>query len=48
MIRVLACSVLLVCAGCAGASRAQRDVSPCANNPGGYECQIERYQRAPG
>lgn len=41
---LLSCSVGALC-GCA-ASPAPRTYSVCATDPGGYACQIERYQNA--
>jgi hypothetical protein len=45
MVKVLA-GVLVVSAlaGCSSLT-AQQDV--CSQNPAGYDCQIERYQKAP-
>ncbi|HEX2541833.1 MAG TPA: hypothetical protein VHM00_12220 [Caldimonas sp.] len=50
MIKILACSVLALCAlaGCSAGPQQQGNTSPCATSPGGYDCQVERYQRAPG
>jgi len=39
---LLLCSIGALC-GCAG-SPAPRAYSVCATDPGGYACQIERYQ----
>ena len=49
MVKVLAFSALLAgaLAGCAAVPQQQNSLDPCAREPGGYECQIERYQRAP-
>jgi len=43
-------SALLVLCGLAGCSAVPQDrlLSPCTTDPGGYDCQIERYQNAPG
>ena len=35
-----------VLAGCSGMPARPIDMGPCSTNPGGYECQIERYQKA--
>ena len=50
MVKMLACGALILCAltGCSARSEPQKILSPCSTNPGGYDCQIERYQRAPG
>jgi hypothetical protein len=50
MVKLLACSALVLCAlsGCSAMPQHQDSASACAQNPGGYDCQIERYQRAPG
>jgi hypothetical protein len=41
---VLAVLVLCGLAGCA-IPRGPVDASPCAREPGGYDCQVERYMR---
>ncbi|MBL8289841.1 MAG: hypothetical protein JNL85_17790 [Rubrivivax sp.] len=45
-----ACIGALSCAlaGCAAAPPPARLASPCSVAPAGYDCQIDRYQRAPG
>ncbi|MCC6249113.1 MAG: hypothetical protein IT499_15350 [Rubrivivax sp.] len=51
MAKVLAAGIgALWCAlaGCAAVPPAQHSASPCSVAPAGYDCQIERYQRAPG
>ena len=40
--------ILWCLAGCSAVPTDRGQVSPCAANPGGYACQIERYQNAPG
>ena len=50
MLKVLA-SGLLILGGLTACSTVPQDrntLTPCATHPGGYDCQIERYQRAPG
>jgi uncharacterized lipoprotein YmbA len=47
MRQALALIALVLLAGCAGAPQRQYAQTPCASNPGGYDCQVERYQRAP-
>jgi hypothetical protein len=47
---LLAGCVVALCAfaGCAAPPPDRSGLAVCASNPGGYDCQIERYQRAPG
>jgi len=37
-----------VLTGCAAQPGPQRAVSPCELAPASYDCQVERYQTAPG
>ncbi len=37
---------LLILAGCAGASHATQETA-CSTDPGGRDCQVERYLNAP-
>ena len=48
--KVLAISVVVLCAlaACSTQPPGRSTTSPCAKEPAGYECQIERYQNAPG
>ncbi len=49
MVKALASAVLVLwaLAGCSALSQPQNSASSaCAREPGGYDCQIERYQRA--
>ena len=50
MRKALASALLILCglAGCSAVPTDRGPASPCATNPGGYDCQIERYQNAPG
>lgn len=47
MRKVLAVITVLLLAGCGSVPQGQVAQSPCQSNPGGYECQIENYFRAP-
>lgn len=38
--------LFLALAGCSGIPVQPSGTSPCATSPGGYQCQIERYQKA--
>ena len=49
MSRIASLVFLLSClGGCAGTSPAPRQLSACATQPGGWDCQIERYSRVGG
>jgi hypothetical protein len=45
---VLGIVFLCALAGCSGMPQGQNSQSPCSTNPGGYDCEVERYTRAPG
>jgi len=45
MLKASSLILLLALAGCAGIT-ANYTSSPCNANPGGAECQIDRYSRA--
>jgi hypothetical protein len=48
MAKPLLLAVLLALAGCSGMPPPQPSSSPCAANPGGYDCQVEMYMKAGG
>ncbi len=45
---VLAVVFLCALAGCSGVPQGQSGLSQCSTNPAGYDCEVERYFRAPG
>ena len=47
MVKTISLIFLLALAGCSGIPQGQYAASPCATNPGGYDCQIQNYFRAP-
>jgi hypothetical protein len=47
MLKASSLIVLLALAACSGLPQREYAASPCSINPGGYECQIERYMTAP-
>ena len=47
MRKTLALLVVVLLSGCASAPQGQVARSPCQTNPGGYDCQVENYFRAP-
>jgi hypothetical protein len=46
MARAFGILVLLVLAGCSGMAQGPYAAGPCTTNPGGYDCQVEMYQKA--
>ena len=46
MARAFGVLVLLVLAGCSGMAQGTYAAGPCTTNPGGYDCQVEMYQKA--
>jgi hypothetical protein len=50
MVKVLACIVVALgaLAGCSAFPQKQISPTPCSKDPGSYDCQVERYLRAPG
>jgi len=46
MARAFGILVLLVLAGCSGMAQGTYAAGPCTTNPGGYDCQVEMYQKA--
>jgi hypothetical protein len=48
MIKTFGMLLVLALAGCAvGVPPDPPSASPCAKDPGSYDCQVERYMRAP-
>lgn len=47
MVKSLALVVLLALAGCSVMPQHQRTASACSASPGGYDCQVHNYFRAP-
>ena len=47
MVKASGLIFLLALAACSGVSQRPYALSPCSTDPGGYECQVERYARAP-
>ena len=47
MTKALAVMLLLALAGCSGVPQGQPTETPCTKDPGSYECQVDRYMRAP-
>lgn len=47
MVKALGLIVLLALAGCSAVPQHQYAASPCSADPGGYECQVQNYFRAP-
>jgi hypothetical protein len=46
MLKTAGLIVLLALAACSGMPRASYGGSPCQANPGGYQCEIQRYMNA--
>lgn len=47
MVKALALTVLLALGGCSMLPQHQHAASACASDPGGYQCQVDNYFRAP-
>ena len=47
MAKLLSVVLLLALAGCTGVPQGQIQQSPCVKDPGSYDCQVDRYMRAP-
>jgi hypothetical protein len=47
MPKALSLIVLLALAACSGVPQSEYVASPCSTDPGGYQCQVERYMKAP-
>jgi hypothetical protein len=47
MMKSLALVVLLALAGCSMLPQHAHTASACSANPGGYDCQVHNYFRAP-
>jgi hypothetical protein len=46
MTRAFGILVVLALAGCSGMPQGPYQAGPCTTNPGGYDCQVEMYQKA--
>jgi hypothetical protein len=47
MIKSLGFAILLALAGCSVMPQHQQTASTCSASPGGYDCQVHNYFRAP-
>lgn len=47
MMKSLALVVLVALAGCSAMPPHQQTASACTASPGGYDCQVHNYFRAP-